>query len=100
LISECITIDGVDFRPQPEGRESLYLGSVQVGELMPIHYEGKLARAPLRGTSRDRHTHCFRILLPASHAGPWTPARDLDVARWLAVQHINAWLTWTKLSKQ
>lgn len=100
MSQDCITLDGVAFWPQPDGSESVYLGSVQVGEVRPIRYEGKLAREPVRGTRPDRHTHCFRLSLPMSHAGPWTPARDVDVARWQAVQHINEWLTWTKLQKQ
>lgn len=68
----------VAFQPAALGRETILLGRVQVGEIMPIE--------------RGAFTASFRLLLPEASATSWRPARDVGEARRLALIKINDWL--------
>jgi hypothetical protein len=68
----------VAFQPAALGRETIMLGRVQVGEIMPIE--------------RGAFTASFRLLLPEASATSWRPARDVADARRLALIKINDWL--------
>ncbi|MBR1150110.1 hypothetical protein [Bradyrhizobium sp. JYMT SZCCT0428] len=71
--------DGVvAFQPAALGRETIMLGRVQVGEIMPSGESGRRA--------------CFRLTLPESSATSWRPASDMTEARRLAATKINDWL--------
>jgi hypothetical protein len=79
-MSDSLPSDGVvSFRPLSAGRWAVLLGKVQVGEIAPTE-------------EQSRHTHCFRLSLPDSAAAPWRPARDLAVARFQVLRHLNDWL--------
>jgi hypothetical protein len=68
----------VAFQPAALGRETILLGRVQVGEIVPIE--------------RGAVTASFRLLLPEASATSWRPARDITEARRLALIKINDWL--------
>lgn len=71
--------DGVvAFQPATFGRETIMLGRVQVGEIMPIE--------------RGHWQASFRLHLPEASATSWRPTRSIDEARRLAVIKINDWL--------
>ncbi len=68
----------VVFQPASFGRETILLGRVQVGEIMPIE--------------RGHWAASFRLHLPEASASSWRPARTMDEARRLATIKINDWL--------
>lgn len=68
----------VAFQPAALGRETILLGRVQVGEIVPIE--------------RGAWQASFRLLLPEASATSWRPARDVADARRLALIKINDWL--------
>lgn len=70
----------ITFTPLPSGREAATIGSVQVGEIGPVH------------DPRSRFPICFRVYLPQSAAAAWRPARDEADARRQLSEHVNDWL--------
>ena len=71
--------DGVvAFRPVALGRETIMLGRVQVGEIMPIE--------------RGHWQASFRLHLPEASATSWRPVHSMHEARRLAAIKINDWL--------
>jgi len=70
----------VAFRPLTQGRESIVLGRIQVGEISPSN------------DPRSRFPTCFRLELPDSSSRAWTPASDIADARRKAIAKINDWM--------
>ena len=68
----------VAFQPASLGRETILLGRVTVGEIIP--------------TERGPWQVSFRLHLPEASATSWRPARSLDEAHRLASEKINDWL--------
>jgi hypothetical protein len=68
----------VAFQPASLGRETIHLGRVQVGEIMPIE--------------RGYYAASFRLYLPEASATSWRPVRSIDEAHRLATIKINDWL--------
>ncbi len=72
--------DGVvAFQPLSTGRESIWLGAVQIGEIGPA-------------MSPSVHPICFRLDLPSISSRAWHPVRSIEDARRQAAEKINDWL--------
>lgn len=68
----------VAFEPASLGRETIRLGRVQVGEIIPIE--------------RGHYAASFRLHLPEASATSWRPVHSFEEARRLAAIKINDWL--------
>lgn len=80
MTRQTVSIGEVIFEPQASGRELVKLGSVQIGEIMPV------------ADPRSRYKMAVRITLPQSPAGAWQPAHSTDHAHMKARHFISDWL--------